>query len=300
MKLPWFPWWVDTRDVQRPTRRRFLQMWAAAVLPKPPINIWIIWEILDWEKVGKLFYWALRKLPVRFFQYEKWSWWNWELVSFPEDEKPLIWRKIKSELEWYLWELRWFFWENSEILNYLDIENSYLQPEVWSYEANKEWWDIDGEWDILDLILHFNIPWSTPEEEYYIEINICPTEFWINEVIHIWDAWVILWRIDRKLWRITDEYEISLMNDKDIFKVLRMPMKDLLPVFKDNSWHKNYNKERIKQKERTSQEDRQLPMIIVQEIEDKTKAINLLLELASWEVEFSQEIMHRVWHLLAS
>jgi len=292
MKLPWVLW--KAREFEAPNRRRFLQWAWALFLPKPPIDVWSILEWVDGWKVQEVFYWAIQKLPVRFFEYEVWEKWDiWKLVWFPDNHRPIIKEKIQRELAWYIPDLQKLLWSNSELLDFFDSEGSYLQPEVSSYEANRDAWNIDWEFDFLDMVLNFRIPWASNEEEYYLEINICPCEDWVNEPLNIWDAWVILWRIDNKTWRLTDEYEISLMDDEEIFKVLQKPIRDLIPDFKRNSWHKNHEDERMKQEKKETKENSQLPVQI-------SEFSDLMNQILAWEIEITDEVKQKVWVLLSS
>ena len=143
------------------------------------------------------------------------------------------------------------------------------------------------------MVLGFKIPWKNDDEEFYLEINICPCEDWVNEPLNIWDNWVTLWRIDKKLWRISDEYEISLIDDNDVFEVLRKPLKDLLPVFKENSWHRNHEAEREKQKQEKEKEDSQLPVI-------QTEFSELMDKILLWKIEITDKVKNTVLDLISS
>ena len=271
-------------DIIRPTRRKFLWMTWGSILPRGSIDIC---DILDQKELlsEERFYGILKKIPMRLFQYEKWDVDNeWTLVSFPDEDKPLIKRTVNSELRSYSNELLSLFWTNSQLLKFLSTKDSFIEPCADSYEANKVQWDVKWGFDLLNMVLIFHLPWKDQDEEYQLDIDIFPIWDWR----HIWDWGVILSRIDNKKQRITNEYEISVLDDDEVFRILRMPIAEMMDVFKECSWHKAFDKIG----EQKSKEQEKIIQYSVPTIIDKN--INFLEEILNWRIEVTDEVRKRV------
>lgn len=263
---------------------------------RPPTSVI---SILDWVWVDNnhkwWFYIALKQLPIRFFDYEQWSGKNsWQLVSFPKNHQSLIRRKIRSELGFYLPELEKLLWVDTQLLQFFNPKESSLSPDVSSYEANLLDGDVNGEYDLLDMCLVFQIPWKNDEEEYSLEVNISPTEVDSQEQLCIWDMGVKLSRVDHEKGVISDEYELELQEDMDIFKLLRKPIQELVPDFIKNSWHKRFESTtREDIEENKTKNHYQLPCI-------QTKFSKLMNQILSWEIEITDEVKEKAYKLLSS
>lgn len=318
MKLPWTLWQIQ--DIAQPTRRRFIQMWAAAIMPKPPIDIWTINWVLEWANVWSIGtellrrvmeHWDFRKEAVTgvLDRYDIF----WYVREYLEESPENIWKMNaaiqKSGIE-YLptvastteeWIINWFdaYYRNwaLDLIKRRESLFSQLNPELLNWLALDDSWLEYDENTFYNLIDSLKWSWIDSAAEELGRSVIMNEHIVFNVTSSTWRELSITLNSSEML---NGNFEVSLSwwpyedfyvswTPEEIQARLQKPIDEIVADCETEILKQQEKAEQIKNWKDT----KNLPMVI-------TDFWKITDEILSWEIEITDKIRHQVWILLSS
>lgn len=196
-------WIGDFSEVTHPTRRGFLQIFWAAMLPKPPIDFWQISDIIDVSSWNIDFWRIDSSLFDAVFHTRLGLKWDERMTFLKRLNAALAERNLPV------------FWEIDLDNQALWIERRRIVKEWFEKSLQQRWWKNIT----ISQLMNLRIPWA---ENQKLKIDLEQYKFW-ELIRNFWKTWIIpedteLWMRPTLSFSLWDEHiEIRIFDWQAVF-----------------------------------------------------------------------------------